>query len=78
MWQQYGRHPQGFAFLRRETMNHHPYFKERFKAAIHHISSCLYLHRNPFSDSPKPIMTVFALIPGLIVHLLIRHKAQKR
>jgi glycosyltransferase involved in cell wall biosynthesis len=75
MWQQYGRHPQGFAFLRRETMNHHPYFKERFKAAIHHISSCLYLHRNPFRDSPKPIMTAFAIIPGLLVHLLIRYKS---
>ncbi len=75
MWKQYGRHPQGFAFLRRETMIHHPYFRERLKAAIHHVSSCLYLHRNPLLDSPKPFMTFAALLPGIALHLLIQFKA---
>lgn len=77
MWKQYGRHPQGFAFLRRETMKWHPYFRERFKAAIHHISSCLYLRRNPFKDSPSSCLTLFALPFGLILHLVIQHKASK-
>lgn len=76
MWKQYGRNPQGFAFLRRETMKRHPYFKERFKAAIHHISSCLYLRRNPFKDSPRFWLTFAALLPGIALHLLILHKSR--
>ncbi len=75
MWKQYGRHPQGLAFLRRETMKHHPYFKERFKAAIHHISSCIYLRRNPLSDSPAPLLSLLALPFGLLLHLLIIKKS---
>ena len=77
MWKQYGRHPQGFAFLRRETMKHHPYFKERFMAAIHHISSCMFMKAGPFSDSPNKLLTFFALPLGLIAHALITYKAQK-
>lgn len=74
MWRQYGRNPQGFAFLRRETMKHHPYFKERFKAAIHHISSCLFLHKNPLTDSPRPLLSLAALPLGLALHLIILKK----
>lgn len=77
MWKQYGRHPQGFAFLRRETMKYHPYFKERVKSAIHHISSCMFMKENPFSDSPNKLLTFFALPLGLIAHALITYKAQK-
>ena len=77
MWKQYGRHPQGFAFLRRETMKHHPYFKERFMAAIHYISSCMFIKSNPFSDSPNKLLTFFALPLGLIVHVVITYKSQK-
>lgn len=76
MWKQYGRHPQGFAFLRRETMKHHPYFRERVKAAIHHISSCMFMKVNPFSDSPNKLLTFIALPLGLIAHALITYKAQ--
>ncbi len=76
MWKQYGRHPQGFAFLRRETMKYHPYFMERFKAAIHHISSCIYLHRNPVADSPNPMMSLCALPLGLVLHLIILNKTK--
>lgn len=75
MWKQYGRQPQGFAFLRRETMKHHPYFKERFKASIHHISSCIYLRRNPLADSPRPLLSLLALPFGLLLHLLIIKKS---
>lgn len=73
MWKQYALHPQGFAFLRRETMKHHPYFKERFKAAIHHVSSCIYLYRNPILDSPTPFLTLTILPLGLILHWVISH-----
>lgn len=77
MWKQYGRNPQGFAFLRRETMKYHPYFRERFKAAIHHISSCLFLRRNPLNDSPKPFMSLIALPLGLILHMITLKKASQ-
>lgn len=77
MWKQYGRNPQGFAFLRRETMKYHPYFRERFKAAIHHISSCLLLRRNPLNDSPKPFMSLIALPLGLILHMITLKKASQ-
>lgn len=71
MWKQYGRNPQGFAFLRRETMKHHPYFKERFKAAIHHISSCIFLHKNPLADSPRPLLSLAALPFGIVLHVFL-------
>lgn len=74
MWKQYGRNPQGFAFLRRETIKFHPYFKERFKAAIHHISSCIFLHKNPLADSPRPLLSLAALPLGLALHLIILKK----
>lgn len=77
MWKQYGRNPQGFAFLRRETMKHHPYFKERFKAAIHHISSCIFLHKNPLADSPRPLLSLAALPLGVALHLRILYKARQ-
>lgn len=77
MWKQYGRNPQGFAFLRRETMKHHPYFKERFKAAIHHISSCIFLHKNPLADSPSPLLSLAALPLGIALHLLILYKSRQ-
>ncbi len=76
MWKQYGRHPQGFAFLRRETMKHHPYFKERLKAAIHHISSCMFIKTNPLTDSPCRLLTTFSLPFGLILHAITIKKAQ--
>lgn len=76
MWKQYRRNPQGFAFLRRETMKHHPYFRACLKAAAHHISSCLFLHRNPFSDSPKPWFTILALPLGIMLHMLILFRSR--
>lgn len=77
MWKQYGKYPQGFAFLRREMMKRHPYLKERFKAAVHHISSCLFLHRNPWKDSPCPWLTLCALPLGIALHLLICYHAKQ-
>lgn len=76
MWKQYGRHPQGFAYLRRETMKHHPYFIEKFKAAIHHVSSCFFMKKNPFKDSPRKRMTLFAYFLGCILHAVILHKTR--
>lgn len=77
MWKQYGRNPQGFAFLRRETMKYHPHLRERFRAAIHHISSCIHLRRNPLLDSPKPFMSLLALPFGMVLHYVIRNKSSK-
>lgn len=76
MWKQYGRHPQGFAFLRRETMKYHPYFKERLKAAIHHISSCVYQGVNPLKDSPCRFLSLLLLPIGILLHFFIVLKAK--
>ena len=76
MWKQYRRHPQGFAFLRRETMKHHPYFKERLKAAIHHISSCVYQRINPLQDSPCRFLSLLLLPIGILLHFFIVMKAK--
>lgn len=76
MWKQYGRHPQGFAFLRRETMKHHPYFKSRLKAAIHHISSCCFLTINPVKDSTNKLLTITTLPLGLLLHMYIKRKSK--
>ena len=74
MWKQYGRNPQGFAFLRRETMKYHPYFKERLKAAIHHVSSCMFMGKSVLGSSPNKWLTLLSFPFGLALHILILYK----
>lgn len=77
MFKQYRKHPNGFAFSRISRIKYGKTFKERFKNAIHLVSSALFA--KDFSwliKSDKP-MLVFSAIPfGIVLHLYTRIKTK--
>lgn len=77
MYRQYFRNPRGFAFIRKESMKHHPSYKRRFVEAIHYISSSIISRNSKFiSESPCKFLTIFAVPFGiaLYLYLLFRYK----
>ena len=78
MFRQYWKHPQGFAFLRREYMPYAIGLKERMRVCIHYVSSSIILRDTRFlRKSPLKLMTVLAIIPGFILYLIIRYNVKK-
>ncbi len=66
MYRQYFRNPRGFAFIRRESMRHHPSPRRRFVEAVHYVSSSI-VSRNPrfLAESPRRLLTLAAIVPGV-------------
>lgn len=78
MFRQYWNNPQGFAFLRREYMPYAQGFFERLKVCVHYVSSSIILKDwNFIKKSPMKLMTVLAIIPGIILYLVIRYNVKK-
>lgn len=80
MYKQYFRNPRGFAFIRKESMKHHPSYKRRFVEAIHYVSSSIICRNLQFiSESPAKFITVLAIPFGAILYLclLFQHKRNK-
>lgn len=78
MFKQYWNNPQGFAFLRREYMPYAQGFFERLKVCVHYVSSSIILKDwNFIKKSPLKLMTVLAIIPGIILYLVIRYNIKK-
>lgn len=77
MWKQYWNNPKGFAFFRKTEMVVAPTLKRRFISCIHYVgSSIISKNRRFISESPKKIMTILAIIPGVALYCLIRHKVK--
>ena len=77
MYKQYWNNPQGFAFLRREYMPYAQGFFERLKVCVHYVSSSIILKDwNFIKKSPLKLMTVLAIIPGIILYLVIRYNVK--
>ena len=78
MLKQYRRHPKGFAFSRKSRMRLAKSFKERFKNAIHYVSSSLFTKNWGFlNESPKKMTTLLAIPFGVLLNLYIRIKTSK-
>ena len=78
MFKQYWNNPQGFAFLRREYMPYAQGFFERLKVCVHYVSSSIILKDwNFIKKSPLKLMTVLAIIPGIILYFVIRYNVKK-
>lgn len=66
---QYKQSPKSFAFYRLAKMKYALSYKERYKNAIHYVSSSLMAkNKNFFVESPFKITTVLALLPGFLLH----------
>lgn len=80
MYKQYFRNPRGFAFIRKESMKHHPSLKRRFIEAVHYVSSSIISRNAGFiSESPRKTITVLAMPFGglLYLYLLFQYKRNK-
>jgi glycosyltransferase involved in cell wall biosynthesis len=78
MLKQYRRHPRGFAFSRKSRMQLAKTFKDKFKNAIHYVSSSLFIKNWSFiKESPKKITTIAAIPFGILLHIYIKLKTSK-
>lgn len=78
MLKQYRRHPRGFAFSRISRIDYGLTFKERFKNAIHLVSSSFF--SKDFSSlfkSQHTLLVLSAIPAGILLHLYIRLKTEK-
>ena len=74
MYRQYWNNPKGFMFLRKEHMRLYHSFKGRFKACIHFVSHSIRASKQEeIFNNPCPILTLFALIPGIVLYVLTRY-----
>ena len=77
MFRQYIRNPQGFAFIRKVSMQLAPTTKRRYIEAVHYVSSSLILKNKRFiHETPCKALTVLALFPGFLWYGYIRFKTR--
>uniref|UniRef100_UPI0040487AFA glycosyltransferase family 2 protein n=1 Tax=Mariniflexile sp. TaxID=1979402 RepID=UPI0040487AFA len=78
MLKQYRRHPKGFAFSRITEMKYSKTFMERYKKAIHYVSSSLLAKNARFiKESPKPFLTGLAIPLGIVLYVYILLNTKK-
>ncbi|ALJ04033.1 glycosyltransferase [Pseudalgibacter alginicilyticus] len=78
IFKQYRRHPKGFAFSRIPEMKYSKSLQEKYKKAIHYVSSSLLSKNQKFiSESPKKALTILAIPPGILLYLYILLKTKK-
>jgi glycosyltransferase involved in cell wall biosynthesis len=76
MFKQYRKHPNGFAFSRISRIKYGKTFKERFKNAIHLVSSAVFAKDLSWLlKSDKPILIITAIPLGVALNLYIRFKS---
>lgn len=77
MYRQYWNNPRGFAFYRRTEMVCAPTLRRRFISCIHYVSSSIIARNQHFiAESPRKIMTFFAVPFGFLWYLRIRSKVK--
>ena len=78
MWKQYWNNPRGFAFFRKTEMIIAPTLTRRFISCIHYVSSCIISKNKKFlKESPQKMLTLFAIIPGVVLYNIIKHKVRQ-
>ncbi|HET7657864.1 MAG TPA: glycosyltransferase family A protein [Bacillales bacterium] len=71
---QYKKNPRGFSFYRKVCMANASSFKERFRAAIHYVSSSLMTRNGHFIlESPSKFTTALAVPFGVVLYLYIQN-----
>lgn len=72
---QYKKNPNGFAFSRISRIQYGKTFKERFKNAIHLVSSAIFAQNYKWLiKSDKIILVIFAIPFGILLNVYIRYK----
>lgn len=77
MYRQYWNNPKGFAFIRKVDMKLCGSLKRKFESCIHYVSSSIRAKNTRFiAESPLPVLTVLAIVPGCLLYLLTKYKVQ--
>lgn len=75
MYRQYWNNPNGFMFLRKVHMQYYASLKARFRTCIHYVSHCIRANKQKeLFSCPCPWLTLLAILPGVALYLLTRHK----
>ena len=65
----YLKNPKGFAYSRKLRMKYSPSSKDRFRNAIHYVSSAIISKNTKFlQESPKKVLTFFAIPFGVLLY----------
>lgn len=74
---QYRKHPNGFAFSRINRIKYAKTFKDRFRNAIHLVSSSLFSNKGSWLlKTDKPFLVLIALPFGILLNFYIRYKTK--
>ena len=77
MWNQYINNPKGFLFWRKICMQYPTSAKRLWIDCIHYVSESLILKESHFiKESPRKILTIFAIPIGLILFIYTKLKAK--
>ncbi len=77
MLKQYLRNPKGFAFWRKVCMQYPTSTKRMIIDCVHYVSSSILAKNKRFiAESPKKMLSVLAIIPGLLLSAYIRIKCK--
>lgn len=77
MFRQYRRNPQGFAFIRKQSMVLAPTARRRFMEAVHYVADSLLAGNSRFiQESPCPWLTLLAIPLGLCWYGFILYKTR--
>ncbi len=79
IYKQYINSPRSFAKLRRLEMTlKHNTLKDKFRSAIHYVSSCIIARdRDWLKHSTNRPLTLLAVPFGIVLYILIRYKTRK-
>ena len=77
MFHQYRRNPQGFAFIRKQSMVLAPTARRRFMEAVHYVADSLLAGNSRFiQESPRPWLTLLVIPLGLCWYVFILYKTR--
>ncbi|WP_285269949.1 glycosyltransferase family 2 protein [Kaistella rhinocerotis] len=79
MFRQYYNNPKGFAFIRKQGMVLSKSRKRRYIEAVHYVaSSILSFNARFISESPKKVLTLLAILPGILLWIVIKFKNRNK
>jgi glycosyltransferase involved in cell wall biosynthesis len=73
---QFKNYPNSFMFYRLELIRLSDSFLEKYKSAVHYVSSCLFAKKSFFNNKYCLLITL-ALLPGLMLNLYLRFTNKK-
>ncbi len=74
---QFKKTPHSFMFYRQERMRLALNYSERYKSAVHYVSSCIFAKEGLFKNNSYPLTTILAFPFGLLLNLYIRKTSKK-